>query len=76
MGEVANKQLRFARQEAHGAFDPLWRGQGNGKRNQMYQWLAERMDMMMSDCHIAKMDFLQCRQVVNICMERLLNGTK
>lgn len=66
LGRLANDELRKAKQAAHAAFDPLWRG-GQQHRKSAYLWLAERMGMIAENCHIGMMDVEACRRVVEVC---------
>ena len=71
LGRLANAELRKAKQRAHAAFDPLWKG-GKRKlsRSAAYSWLAKAMQMMPADCHIGMMDVGQCQRVVEVCRAR------
>lgn len=75
LGRLANASLRKAKQRAHDAFDPLWRGKAKGRRSQMYRWLAEQLGIASDDCHIGMFDEETCDRVVQIC-ERWSQGTK
>lgn len=75
LGRLADKDLRFWKQRAHEAFDPLWVEQlkeGVRKfeiRKRAYKWLGKQLGLKRSECHIGMMDIEQCRAVVNICYE-------
>jgi hypothetical protein len=75
LGRLANKELRLAKQAAHRAFDPFWKG-GTMKRSQAYQWLADQMGIEKKRCHIGWFDVEQCEQVVKICekVTQLMEG--
>lgn len=66
LGRLANAELRAAKQEAHAAFDPMWRG-GGMTRATAYRWLAKKMGLPVSACHIGELDVSQCREVVRLC---------
>jgi len=66
LGRLADSQLRKAKQEAHAAFDPRWRGL-HGKRREAYRWLAEGLGIDFADCHIGMFDVAMCRRVVKLC---------
>jgi len=71
LGRLANAELRLAKQQAHAAFDPLWRTPAFGEtRNSAYNWLADRLGIPRADCHIGMFDVEQCRRVVEVCAER------
>lgn len=69
LGRLANAELRAAKVAAHSAFDPLWRGAKNHKvaRTTAYQWLARRMGLAGSQCHIGMFTVEQCQRVVEVC---------
>lgn len=63
LGRLANSNLRGLRQQAHGAFDPLWRS-GRFSRQQAYRWLAGRLGIPVDQCHIGQFDETQCRATI------------
>ncbi len=65
LGRLANKELRFWKQEAHKNFDPLWRLNGR-KRTEAYKLLAVRLDIPYRECHIGMFDIKLCKQTVEI----------
>ncbi len=74
LGRVANKELRLAKQEAHAAFDPLWRAKidqhgcrPKEARKAGYQWLAGQLGINSDVCHIGMMTVEGCRRVVDVC---------
>ena len=74
LGRLANKELRAAKQLAHGAFDRLWQakirkeGLSKGRaRKAGYTWLAIQMGIEVHRCHIGWMDLEECRRVVELC---------
>lgn len=71
LGRLADAKLRKAKNAAHLAFDPLWKS-GKMKRGDAYRWLAESMGLPVAQCHIGMFDVEQCRQVVRVCLARLL----
>lgn len=68
MGRLANAQLRAAKRLAHAAFDPLWQEFGM-KRMDAYQWLADKMGVSGSECHIGMFDVDQCRKVQRLATD-------
>lgn len=69
LGRLANTDLRKAKQRAHEAFDPLWKG-GNGMtRREAYKWLAARLGISFNNCHIGMFDEATCLAVELICKE-------
>lgn len=69
LGRLANAKLRRAKQDAHAAFDPMWK-KGRMSRGAAYEWLAERMGLPEKECHIGMLDVEQCRKVVQIMKEK------
>lgn len=65
LGRLANADLRAAKQAAHAAFDPLWRGT-KWRRSAAYRWLAQQMGLPAKQCHIGMFDANQCARVVAI----------
>lgn len=76
LGRLANAELRQAKQEAHAAFDPLWKfhtfsnGYQTMTRTMAYKWLAEQLKIEVANCHIGIMDVEMCRRVVEVCAIR------
>lgn len=69
LGRLANAALRRAKSDAHAAFDPLWRSRGM-TRAAAYKWLAHKVGMHSSECHIGMMDEAQCKRVVEACLQK------
>lgn len=73
LGRLANAELRAAKQRAHAAFDPLWKGKMRRDkvsqkvaRGAGYKWLADQMRIAREDCHIGEFTVEQCEQVVKL----------
>lgn len=73
LGRLANATLRAAKQRAHAAFDPLWKGKMRRDgvsqkiaRGAGYKWLAEQLGIAREDCHIGEFTVEQCEQVVKL----------
>lgn len=64
LGIPADKATRRARQQAHTAFDGLWRGSGAMSRAQAYTWLQGVLGLSPEECHIARLDREACARVV------------
>ena len=71
LGRLADSQLRYWKIQAHKAFDPLWKS-GDKKRSQAYRWLAREMKIDRDDTHIGMFDVNQCKQVVDVCLQKEL----
>lgn len=69
LGRLANADLRFAKQAAHAAFDPLWRRCGM-RRGGAYKWLADQLGIPADKCHIGMFDVSTCERVVAVCRAR------
>lgn len=70
----ADLETRRARQDAHAAFDPLWRRkmakEGISKtkaRGRGYKWLAAQIGMDPKHCHIGEMTAADAMRVVEVC---------
>lgn len=69
-GTAVGQRTKWARGVAHKAFDDMRkRFYRDVKRNSMYGRLADAMGMTRDECHMAKMSFDQCMQVVVACAE-------
>lgn len=64
LGTLANAETRAWRAAAHMVFDPLWKS-GTYNRSQAYKWLAEKMGIPRSKCHIANFNVEQCKLVIS-----------
>jgi Protein of unknown function (DUF3268). len=69
LGRLANRELRAARSKAHAAFDPLWKSRVI-RRSEAYRWLAEKLGIPLSECHIGMFDTGMCEKVVVVVEER------
>lgn len=71
LGTPAGPETRKARNAAHAAFDPLWKGPfvPFGRRADAYRWLAEKMGVPVQGCHVAMFSAEQCRAAVRIIQE-------
>lgn len=69
LGRLANAELRAAKVRAHAALDPLWKS-GRMTRGMAYQWLAQKLKIEKSQCHIGMFDVETCNRVVEVCDER------
>lgn len=67
LGRLANPELRYYKKLAHSSFDPIWRIDSDLNRKNAYAWLAEKMNISESECHIGMFDVHQCIQVIDIC---------
>lgn len=67
LGTLANAKLRRLRNQAHLAFDPVWK---EGDRSAAYSTLAKKMNISFAECHIAMFNEAQCQLVVDLCNSR------
>lgn len=70
LGRLANAELRQAKQDAHVAFDELWKRTtpvGSFDRYGAYTWLAWQLGIDRAECHIGMFDVETCRRVVEVC---------
>ncbi len=63
---LANAELRAAKQEAHAAFDPIWKT-GRLSRTDAYLWLARQLGIPSASAHIGMFDVAMCQRVVEVC---------
>ena len=63
LGTLADKATMRARNAAHAAFDPLWKGQGKGMRSNAYRALSKALG---KPAHISWMDVDDCCRVVEL----------
>ncbi len=65
LGTLADETTMKARQMAHAAFDPLWRGKTNWHRQAAYRALARVMGVRQA--HISHFDARECARVIELC---------
>lgn len=63
LGRLANAELRDWKQQAHTAFDPLWRD-GGMSRTEAYAWMAAALQIAVDRAHIGEFDVRQCQQLI------------
>lgn len=66
--------IRQAKQDAHAAFDVLWRAKWkrdlcdkHEARGAGYRWLAEQLGIPAEQCHIGMFDVETCKRATAIC---------
>lgn len=62
LGRLANRYLRRWKIKAHEVFDPLWKS-GEMKRQEAYNWLAEKLGIPVEECHMGMFDSDMCKRV-------------
>lgn len=68
LGTLARAELRALRRQAHEAFDPRWKGlNAEFSRAAAYEWLAGRLDLPVTACHIGQFDEETCRRAIAAC---------
>lgn len=71
LGTLANDRVRYFRRLAHYSFDKLWEKLSKTRffidRYGAYQWLAVKMGMEVSKCHIGMMNIEDCKKVIEFC---------
>lgn len=68
---LANPELRIAKQEAHLAFDRLWKGKWWVARRDAYSWLSKVLNIPLEYTHIGMFDEVLCRRTVQVVKTRL-----
>ena len=66
----ADEETRKARQAAHAAFDPFWKG-GCLSKAAAYKELAAYMGLTLKETHIGQFDQSQCAVVMAFCGQRI-----
>jgi hypothetical protein len=74
LGTVANKRLRRLRKLCHGSFDKIWKNKYLS-RSKAYKWLASKLDILPSQCHIGMFDEQMCLKAIEKCNQYLSNIT-
>lgn len=71
LGLLADARMRAGKQMCHAVFDSKWKGKpkAHKKRQDLYRWLAQRMDIPIDDCHFGYFDLTQLRKAYKILME-------
>ena len=64
LGIPANASLRKLRMQAHGLFDPIWRG-GVIARRKAYAKMAAHLGIHIDDCHISHFNETEIRQFID-----------
>lgn len=70
LGRLADKVLRKAKNNAHQAFDYIWKDRIM-TRKEAYAWLAKELGIPPERCHIGMMDVSTCNAVVDACLLKL-----
>jgi zinc-finger-containing domain len=72
LGRLANKELRFYKQQAHLYFDKIWRGKSAIlSRTQAYKMLCEKLGTPKKYTHIGMFKTETCKRVIEICKQFL-----
>ena len=71
LGLLADARMRAGKQMCHAVFDSKWKGKpkAHKKRQDLYRWLAQRMDIPIDDCHFGYFDLTQLRKAYKILLE-------
>lgn len=77
LGTLANEELRKWRKKAHNEFDKLWKGKTKEMtRYNAYGWLSKQMNLTRDETHIALFEIEQCKEVLKLLNNRLLERNK
>lgn len=71
LGVPVGPETRRARQDAHRAFDRLWKDNGPMTRSQAYKWLAKEMGLNKDQCHIGRMSEAQAETAEDLSYAHL-----
>lgn len=68
LGLLADERMRAGKKMCHAIFDSKWKGQkkAHKKRNDLYRWLAAKMQIPIEDCHFGHFDLDQLRTAYKI----------
>lgn len=75
LGLLSDKQTKALRIKVHNLFDPLWKEgkitqitnkSGKNLRKKSYNFLAKKMNLNTSQCHIGQFSKEQCLQAIKI----------
>ena len=71
LGLLAEARIRTGKQMCHSIFDSKWKGKpkAHKKRQDLYRWRAQRMDIPIDDCHFGYFDLTQLRKAYKILLE-------
>lgn len=72
MGRLANQELRWAKSQAIEAFTALWKAWEVDRRT-AYAWLAEQLNISMSDCDFGKFDLARCVKAYEVANQYVPN---
>lgn len=70
LGTVPDDETKRLRGICHGLIDPLWQNAGligkekHHKRNSVYKWMCNLMELSRDEAHIGMFDASQCRQLI------------
>lgn len=72
MGILADERMRKAKRNCHEIFDSKWQGQpkAHKKRNDLYAWLAHKLDITEDMCHFGYFDFAMLQKAY-ACLLRI-----
>jgi hypothetical protein len=73
LGTLADAQLRESRKVNKRAFQSLLSimAMDGVKRTQVYEWLAEKMEIPASECHWGWFEFEQCEMAGKMCRQKI-----
>lgn len=69
LGYPGDKELRLWRKFTHNVFDSLWHKTGN--RQKAYTWLARKLKIEQTKCHIGMFDSNLCKKTIELCLKEM-----
>lgn len=74
LGILADANMRNQKIKCHAIFDELWKHEDTGKKRhkkrvEAYKWLAEQMNIDVSDCHFGYFSLDQLNEAYDILKE-------
>ncbi|WP_154825797.1 zinc-finger-containing protein [Enterobacter hormaechei] len=70
LGALADKPTRDARKSCKLPFERIWKS-GAMTRTEAYQWLADKMDIPVHECHFGWFTVEQCHTAMHHCNDWL-----
>ena len=65
LGILATKEMKVLKKCCHDLFDPIWKSKKIG-RGELYQKLADKLQIEKSDCHFGHFETTRLLQAINL----------
>ena len=70
LGTLATRELRELRKQVKKVFNPIWENIWEEKhmsRSLAYSWLADKLGIPKSKCHVGWFDVETCKRAIEVC---------